>query len=51
MPEIPRELVEQTSAVYIEAYEKITGWTFVPDLSGGTVLERIRKNLAPYFSK
>ncbi|WP_183799048.1 phosphoribosylaminoimidazolesuccinocarboxamide synthase [Mycoplana azooxidifex] len=49
IPEIPADLVDQTSNVYIKAYETITGQTFVPDLSGATVLERIRKNLAPYF--
>lgn len=50
IPEIPRDLVEQTSRIYTEAYEKITGKPFVPDLSGATVLERIRENLKPYFS-
>ncbi len=50
IPEIPRDLVEQTSKVYIQAFEQITGKTFVPDLSGETVLDRIRKNLAPYFA-
>lgn len=50
IPEIPRDLVEQTSKVYIQAYEQITGKTFTPDLSGATVLERIRKNLKPYFA-
>ena len=49
--EIPVELIEQTSAVYQEAYEKIAGHRFVPDLSGASVLDRIRTNLAPYFSK
>ncbi len=49
IPAIPAELIEQTSRVYIQAYETITGQTFVPDLSGTTVLERIRKNLTPYF--
>lgn len=49
IPEIPAELIEQTSAVYIQAYEMITGQTFVPDLSGATVLERIRANLQPFF--
>ncbi len=49
IPAIPAELIEQTSRVYIQAYETITGQTFVPDLSGATVLERIRKNLTPYF--
>ncbi|MCF3638702.1 phosphoribosylaminoimidazolesuccinocarboxamide synthase [Rhizobium sp. TRM95111] len=51
VPEIPADLVEQTSRVYIEAYETITGQDFVPDLSGATVLDRIRDNLKPYFSK
>ena len=50
IPAIPAELVEQTSRVYIQAYEMITGQTFAPDLSGVTVLDRIRANLAPYFS-
>lgn len=50
IPEIPRDLVEQTSKVYIQAFEQITGKTFVPDLSGNTVLDRIRKNLTPYFA-
>ena len=49
VPKIPAELVEQTSKVYIEAFETITGKTFVPDLSGATVLDRIRENLKPYF--
>ena len=50
IPEIPRALVEQTSKVYIHAYEQITGKTFAPDLSGDTVLDRIRANLEPYFA-
>jgi phosphoribosylaminoimidazole-succinocarboxamide synthase len=49
IPEIPAELIEQTSTVYIKAYEAITAQTFVPDVSGVTPLERVRKNLAPYF--
>ncbi len=50
IPEIPVELVEQTSKVYIEAYETITGQRFEPDLSGATVLDRIRGNLKAWFS-
>ncbi len=49
IPSIPDEIVNQASAVYIQAYEAITGAKFVPDLSGSTVLERIRSNLARYF--
>ena len=50
IPEIPRDLIEQTSKVYIQAFEQITGKTFTPDLSGDTVLDRIRTNLKPYFA-
>lgn len=51
IPEIPADMIEATSKVYIEAFEAITGQTFVPDLSGETPLARVRANLAPYFSK
>ncbi|MEN3151135.1 phosphoribosylaminoimidazolesuccinocarboxamide synthase [Neorhizobium sp. IRAMC:178] len=50
IPAIPAELVEETAKVYRTAFETITGETFVPDTSGATVLDRIRSNLAPYFS-
>ncbi len=49
IPEIPAEMIEQTSRVYIDAYEQITGETFVPDLTGETPLARVRANLARYF--
>jgi phosphoribosylaminoimidazole-succinocarboxamide synthase len=49
IPEIPPEMIEATSRVYIAAYEAITGQPFVPDLSGATPLERIRANLSPFF--
>jgi phosphoribosylaminoimidazole-succinocarboxamide synthase len=49
IPEIPAALVLDTARVYIRAFEMITGQDFqVPRLSG-TVLDRIRANLAPYF--
>jgi phosphoribosylaminoimidazole-succinocarboxamide synthase len=49
IPEIPEELILATSAVYIEAFETITGQAFAlpPE---GSVLERIRGNLAGLFS-
>ncbi|MBN8838710.1 MAG: phosphoribosylaminoimidazolesuccinocarboxamide synthase [Sphingomonadales bacterium] len=50
IPEIPQELITGTAAVYAEAFETITGKSFAPDLSGATVLERIRARLAPLFS-
>ncbi len=49
IPKIPAELIEQTSRVYTQAFETITGKTFVADTSGKTVLDRIRENLKPYF--
>jgi phosphoribosylaminoimidazole-succinocarboxamide synthase len=51
IPEIPRELIEQTSKVYISAFEAITAETFVPDDRGETPLARIRASLAGYFPK
>jgi len=49
IPRIPDEIVEQASHIYAQAYEAITGKAFVPDVSGATVLDRIRTNLARYF--
>ena len=49
LPEIPAEMIGATSAVYVQAYEAITGQTFAPDLSGDTVLDRVRTALQPYF--
>ena len=50
IPEIPAEMIEATSRVYIQAYEAITGLQFVPDQQGETPLARVRANLVPYFS-
>lgn len=50
IPAIPDSLVEETSAVYIKAYEQITGETFVADNSGETPLARIRNNLGYLFN-
>jgi phosphoribosylaminoimidazole-succinocarboxamide synthase len=50
IPEIPVEMIEATSKVYITAFEAITGQTFLPDMGGATPLDRIRENLAPYFT-
>lgn len=51
IPEIPAEMIEKTSQVYIQAYEAITGQPFVPDTSGATPLDRVRANLGPYFPR
>lgn len=50
IPPIPTELIEETARVYRSAYETITGNTFVADTGSATVLDRVRKNLEPYFS-
>ncbi|RDJ22345.1 phosphoribosylaminoimidazolesuccinocarboxamide synthase [Bosea caraganae] len=49
IPEIPAELIRQTSDVYIKAFEAVTGGTFEPPPAGEDPQERIRKNLARYF--
>ena len=49
IPEIPAEMIVKTSAVYIEAFERITGRRFEPDASGATPLERVRANLRAFF--
>lgn len=46
IPEIPADLILATALVYVEAFETITGTEFSPDVSGETVLARIRGNLA-----
>ena len=49
IPEIPTAMIDATSAVYIQAFEAITGTAFVPDTQGDTPLDRIRTALKPYF--
>lgn len=51
IPEIPEELVRDTSAVYMKAYEAITGEAFDAWDVEAPILDRIRRNLAPYFIK
>ena len=49
IPDIPLEMIEATSKVYIQAYEAITGVGFVPDMDGATPLDRVRGALEKYF--
>lgn len=49
IPEIPQEVIEQASRIYAQAYEAITGQEFIPDVSGASVLDRIRSNLERFF--
>ncbi len=49
IPTIPPDVIGDAAAVYIQAYEAITGVGFVfPDLSEPP-LARIRRNLASFF--
>jgi phosphoribosylaminoimidazole-succinocarboxamide synthase len=50
IPPIPPQIIGETAAVYIDAYERITGGHFTVPPPGRPVLERIRENLRPYFS-
>lgn len=47
IPEIPDEIKVETARRYIEAYELITGQTFMGDI--GPILPRIEKNLQKYL--
>ena len=49
IPPIPPEVIGETAAVYIDAYERITGERFTIPPPGRPVLERIRENLREYF--
>ena len=49
LPSIPALVIGETAAVYIDAYERITGETFAVPSPGLNVLDRIRRNLARFF--
>ena len=46
IPEIPQDVIVQTAAVYIRAFETITGKTFEFPPADEAPLERVRRNLA-----
>jgi phosphoribosylaminoimidazole-succinocarboxamide synthase len=48
LPEAPAELIADMSSVYMEAYEKITGEEFIPEISENPE-GRIEENLKKYF--
>ena len=50
IPAIPPEMIEQTSDVYVDAFQRITGQAFDPPPSSEDIAARIRRNLAPYAS-
>ena len=49
IPEIPAAMIEETSKVYIQAFEAITGLPFEAP-ADEPVLDRVRRNLARYFA-
>ena len=49
IPPIPPEVIVQTAAVYIRAFETITGRTFEFPPAGEAPLERVRRNLAGFW--
>jgi phosphoribosylaminoimidazole-succinocarboxamide synthase len=49
VPEIPADVVLETSRVYIDAFERITGQAFALPQPDKPVLERVRQNLSGYF--
>ena len=49
IPEIPEDVIDATTKVYIHAYETITNRTFDPGSADVDPLERIRDNLARFF--
>ena len=49
IPEIPSEIVFETAAVYIQAFETMTGQSFEFPPAGAAPLERIRGALAEFF--
>ncbi len=51
IPEIPADLIVETAAVYIRAFEAITGQSFDIPETPETPLDRIRRSLAPYFTR
>ena len=50
IPEIPDDLIQQTSEVYIEAFETITGETFARPAADEPVLARVKRNLDAYLA-
>lgn len=51
IPEIPADLIVETAAVYIRAFEAITGQSFDIPETPEAPLDRIRRSLAPYFTR
>lgn len=50
IPAIPPEMIERTSDVYVDAFQRITGRAFDPPSPGQDIAARVRGNLARYVS-
>ena len=50
VPAIPPEVVLETSRVYIDAYERITGQAFALPETSAPILERVRRNVMDYLA-
>lgn len=50
IPAIPPEMIERTSDVYVDAFQRITGGVFEAPPPGEDIAARIRRNLARYVS-
>lgn len=51
IPEIPEDLIRQTSDVYVEAFETITGQAFQRPAADEPVMARVRRNLDSFLSR
>ena len=51
IPEIPADLIARTSAVYIEAFEAITGHPFHAPDADEPVMARVKRNLDAYLAE
>ena len=49
IPELDDEIRTQVSARYIDLFERVTGKKFGTEVDDTPILERIEKNIEPYF--
>jgi phosphoribosylaminoimidazole-succinocarboxamide synthase len=50
IPDIPPEMIEQTSDIYVDAFRRITGASFEAPPASQDIAGRIRRNLARYVA-
>lgn len=49
IPEIPADLIAETSKVYVSAFETLTGRVFEPPPRDEAIQDRLRRNLSSFF--